>query len=165
MRLPSNMNYLPSHEAPITDPLGRTASAHLSFIFPQVSAAHLPSPVVRSWLLDQLKMGCGSLMLWVAKLEVWKADVPPTRQGMSCLPRHLLQWSLPLGASSDLGAARAGKPAQGESQELELAVTKSRYLICLLQSLKLHPLLCGPRNSNLGSCNFLVYVVQKGERQ
>lgn len=60
--LPSNMNYLPSHEAPITDPLEELPQ-HISLsIFPSSSLRPLTS-CGEKLTLDQLKMGCGSLML------------------------------------------------------------------------------------------------------
>ncbi|XP_068822061.1 interleukin-12 receptor subunit beta-2 isoform X2 [Capricornis sumatraensis] len=61
--LPSNMNYLPSHEAPITDPLEELPQ-HISLsIFPSSSLRPLTFSCGEKLTLDQLKMGCGSLML------------------------------------------------------------------------------------------------------
>ncbi|XP_024840710.1 interleukin-12 receptor subunit beta-2 isoform X2 [Bos taurus] len=61
--LPSNMDYLPSHEAPITDPLEELPQ-HISLsIFPSSSLRPLTFSCGEKLTLDQLKMGCGSLML------------------------------------------------------------------------------------------------------
>ncbi|XP_065767302.1 interleukin-12 receptor subunit beta-2 isoform X2 [Muntiacus reevesi] len=61
--LPSNMNYLPSHEAPITDPLEELPQ-HISLsIFPSSSLRPLTFSCGEKLTLDQIKMGCGSLML------------------------------------------------------------------------------------------------------
>uniref|UniRef100_A0A8C6D013 Interleukin-12 receptor subunit beta-2 n=1 Tax=Moschus moschiferus TaxID=68415 RepID=A0A8C6D013_MOSMO len=61
--LPSNMDYLPSHEDPITDPLEELPQ-HISLsIFPSSSLRPLTFSCGEKLTLDQLKMGCGSLML------------------------------------------------------------------------------------------------------
>ncbi|XP_057572820.1 interleukin-12 receptor subunit beta-2 isoform X3 [Hippopotamus amphibius kiboko] len=61
--LPSNIDYLPSHEAPITDPLEELPQ-HISLsIFPSSSLHPLTFSCGEKLTLDQLKMGCGSLML------------------------------------------------------------------------------------------------------
>lgn len=61
--LPSNMDYLPSHEAPITDSLEELPQ-HISLsVFPSNSLHPLTFSCGEKLTLDQLKMGCGSLML------------------------------------------------------------------------------------------------------
>ncbi|XP_068394108.1 interleukin-12 receptor subunit beta-2 isoform X1 [Eschrichtius robustus] len=61
--LPSNIDYLPSHEAPITDPREELPQ-HISLsIFPSSSLHPLTFSCGEKLTLDQLKMGCGSLML------------------------------------------------------------------------------------------------------
>ncbi|XP_058396301.1 interleukin-12 receptor subunit beta-2 [Diceros bicornis minor] len=76
--LPSNMDYLPSHEAPVTHPLGEPEPQHISLsVFPSSSLHPLTFSCGEKLTLDQLKMGCGSLMLRVEKLEAWNVDVPP----------------------------------------------------------------------------------------
>ncbi|XP_076976765.1 interleukin-12 receptor subunit beta-2 [Tamandua tetradactyla] len=62
--LPSNIDYLPSHETPTTDPLEELEPQHISFsVFPSSSLHPLTFPRSEKLTLDQLKMGCGSLML------------------------------------------------------------------------------------------------------
>ncbi|XP_054939881.1 interleukin-12 receptor subunit beta-2-like [Physeter macrocephalus] len=61
--LPSNIDYLPSHEPPITDPREELPQ-HISLsIFPSSSLHPLTFSCGEKLTLDQLKMGCGSLML------------------------------------------------------------------------------------------------------
>ncbi|XP_019774901.1 interleukin-12 receptor subunit beta-2 [Tursiops truncatus] len=61
--LPSNIDYLPSREPPITDPWEELPQ-HISLsIFPSSSLHPLTSSCGKKLTLDQLKMGCGSLML------------------------------------------------------------------------------------------------------
>lgn len=60
--LPSNIDYLPSQEAPITDPLEELEPQHISLsVFS--SSLHPLTSCGEKLTLDQLKMGCGSLML------------------------------------------------------------------------------------------------------
>ncbi|XP_003411294.2 interleukin-12 receptor subunit beta-2 isoform X1 [Loxodonta africana] len=62
--LPSNIDYLPSHEAPVPDPLEELEPQHISFsVFPSSSLHPLSFSCGEKLTLDQLKMGCGSLML------------------------------------------------------------------------------------------------------
>nr|XP_019587781.1 PREDICTED: interleukin-12 receptor subunit beta-2 isoform X1 [Rhinolophus sinicus]XP_019587792.1 PREDICTED: interleukin-12 receptor subunit beta-2 isoform X1 [Rhinolophus sinicus] len=61
--LPSNIDYLPSREAPITDPLEELEPQHISLsIFPS-SSLHPLTSCGEKLTLDRLKMGCSSLML------------------------------------------------------------------------------------------------------
>ncbi|XP_059780291.1 interleukin-12 receptor subunit beta-2 isoform X2 [Balaenoptera ricei] len=61
--LPSNIDYLPSPEAPITDPREELPQ-HISLsVFPSSSLHPLTFSCGEKLTLDQLKMGCGSLML------------------------------------------------------------------------------------------------------
>ncbi|XP_071073490.1 interleukin-12 receptor subunit beta-2 [Dasypus novemcinctus] len=58
--LPSNIDYLPSHETPITNPLEEMEPQHISFsVFPSISLHPLPFPCGKL-TLDRLKMGCSS---------------------------------------------------------------------------------------------------------
>lgn len=60
--LPSNTDYLPSQEAPITDSLEELEPQHISLsVFS--SSLHPLTSCGEKLTLDQLKMGCGSLML------------------------------------------------------------------------------------------------------
>ncbi|ELK06242.1 Interleukin-12 receptor beta-2 chain [Pteropus alecto] len=61
--LPSNTDYLPSQEAPITDPLEELEPQHISLSVFSSSLHPLTFSCGEKLTLDQLKMGCGSLML------------------------------------------------------------------------------------------------------
>ncbi|XP_023586165.1 interleukin-12 receptor subunit beta-2 [Trichechus manatus latirostris] len=62
--LPSNIDYLPSHEAAVPDPLEELEPQHISLsVFPSSSLHPLSFSCSEKLTLDQLKMGCGSLML------------------------------------------------------------------------------------------------------
>ncbi|XP_037682884.1 interleukin-12 receptor subunit beta-2 [Choloepus didactylus] len=62
--LPSKIDYLPSHETPISDPLEELEPQHISLsVFPSSSLHPFTFPCSGKLTLDRLKMGCGSLML------------------------------------------------------------------------------------------------------
>lgn len=62
--LPSNIDYLPAHEAPGTEPPEELEPQHISLsVFPSSSLHPLPFSCGEKLTLDRLKMGCGSLML------------------------------------------------------------------------------------------------------
>ncbi|KAM9242280.1 interleukin-12 receptor subunit beta-2 isoform 3-T3 [Dugong dugon] len=62
--LPSNIDYLPSHEAAVPDPLEELEPQHISLsVFPSSSLHPLSFSCSEKLTLDQLKMGCDSLML------------------------------------------------------------------------------------------------------
>lgn len=61
--LPSNIDYLPTQEAPITDPLEELEPQHISLSVFSSSLHPLTFSCGEKLTLDQLKMGCGSLML------------------------------------------------------------------------------------------------------
>ncbi|XP_008572813.1 PREDICTED: interleukin-12 receptor subunit beta-2-like [Galeopterus variegatus] len=62
--LPSNIDDLPSHEALLTDPLEEQEPQHISLsVFPSSSLRPLTFSCGEKLTLDQLKMGCDSLML------------------------------------------------------------------------------------------------------
>lgn len=62
--LPPNIDYLPAHEAPGTEPPEELEPQHISLsVFPSSTLQPLPFPYGEKLTLDRLKMGCGSLML------------------------------------------------------------------------------------------------------
>ncbi|KAK2107188.1 hypothetical protein P7K49_016702 [Saguinus oedipus] len=62
--LPSNIDDLPAHEVPLSDSLEELEPQHISLsVFPSSSLHPLTFPCGDKLTLDQLKMGCDSLML------------------------------------------------------------------------------------------------------
>lgn len=62
--LPSNIDYLPSQDKPVEDPLEELQPQHISLsIFPSSSLHPLNFSCSEKLTLDQLKMGCDSIML------------------------------------------------------------------------------------------------------
>nr|KAF6378432.1 interleukin 12 receptor subunit beta 2 [Myotis myotis] len=62
--LPSNIDYLPAHGAPGTEPPEELEPQHISLsVFPSSTLQPLPFSCGEKLTLDRLKMGCGPLML------------------------------------------------------------------------------------------------------